>query len=134
MNETKVRILQCLLDGKWRTTPIIAQKCGLRLTNVSELLRRYRGQGLVNRVRNHRVPRGYLYRITAIGVERLRYFNSGIPLAKSYTGVDTGLVGEEKEVLKSNSVLTGLSIADKIGLSGKDKHDFENWVIEKLGG
>jgi len=44
--------------------------------NTSELLRRYRSQSLVNRERNYDVPRGYLYRITNVGLERLQYLNS----------------------------------------------------------
>ncbi len=109
MNETKVKILEYLSDGNWRTSSDIARWCALRLTNASELLRRYRGQGLVNRERNSRVPRGYLYRITAVGVERLRYFNSGVALTSS-------------------------SMSDYIGLSGKEKRIFEEWVKQKLGG
>ena len=73
MNETKVEILRCLYDEAWWTTPEVAQECGLSLTNTSELLRRYRSQGLVHRQRNYDVPRGYLYRITLVGLERLEY-------------------------------------------------------------
>lgn len=134
MNETKVKILQCLRDGHWRTSSGIAQNCGLNLTNVSELLRRYRGQGLVNRERNYRVPRGYLYRITAIGVDRLRYLNSGIALRNSYVADDTSLIENEEQVFKSPLDLTSSSLADDIGLSGKERQDFQEWVKQKLGG
>ena len=109
MSETKTKILECLIDGSWRTSSDIAHGCGLKLTNVSELLRRYRGQGLVTRKRNYEVPRGYLYRITSAGVERLQYFNSTVALTSS-------------------------SMADAIGLSGEKKQIFENWVSKKLGG
>jgi DNA-binding MarR family transcriptional regulator len=109
VNETKIQLLQCLSVGDWWTTPKVAQCCGLKLTNVSELLRRYRGQGLVTRKRNYEVPRGYLYRITSAGVERLQYFNSTVALTSS-------------------------SMADAIGLSGEKKQIFENWVSKKLGG
>jgi len=76
MNSTKIDILRCLSDGDWWTTPEIAEECGLNLTNASELLRRYRSQGLVNRERNFDVPRGYLYRVTNVGLERLQYLGS----------------------------------------------------------
>ena len=76
MNETKNKILKCLSDGDWQRTPEIAQKCNLSLTNASELLRRYRSQGLVSRKRNHDVPKGYMYRITRVGLERLQYLSS----------------------------------------------------------
>jgi DNA-binding MarR family transcriptional regulator len=68
LNSTKIEILQCLSDGKWWTTHQVAQVCGLTLTNTSELLRRYRSQGLVNRERNPDVPRGYFYHITDLGL------------------------------------------------------------------
>jgi DNA-binding MarR family transcriptional regulator len=109
MNETKQKILECLSDGNWRTSSDVAQWCGLQLTNASELLRRYRWQGLVTRERNYHVPRGFLYKITTIGVERLKYFNSGVALTSS-------------------------SMADYIGLSGEKKQIFEQWVSKKLGG
>ena len=107
MNSTKIDILKCLSDGQWRTTPEVAQECGLSLTNVSELLRRYRSQGLVNRDRNPDVPRGYLYRITHTGVERLQYLDSDV-------------------------VRTSSAIADKVGLSGSKKRVFDHWVEQKL--
>ena len=109
MNQSKIAILKCLSGGKWLTTTQVSQGCGLKLTNVSELLRRYRGLGLVNRERNYRVPRGYLYRITSIGIERLRYFNFGV-------------------------AATGASMADNIGLSGNEKQIFEQWIAGKLKG
>ncbi len=69
MNGSKIEILKCLANGDWWTTPQVAQECGLSLTNTSELLRRYRNQNLVNRRRNYDVSRGYLYRITSVGME-----------------------------------------------------------------
>jgi len=107
MNTTKVDILECLSDGHWRTTPEVAQECGLSLTNTSELLRRYRSQSLVNRERNHDVPRGYRYRITNIGLERLQYLGSGV-------------------------TKTSLVIANKVGFSGDQKRVFNRWVEQKL--
>lgn len=109
MNETKVKILEFLSYGDWRTSREIAQWCGLTLTNASQLLSRYRSQGLVNRERNTAVPRGFLYRITAAGLERLEYLNSDIATASS-------------------------SMADYLGLSGEKKKVFENWVMQKLEG
>ncbi len=75
-NSTKIGILTCLSDGQWWTTPDVAFVCELQLTNASELLRRYRSQSLVVRQRNPDVPRGYLYRLTYIGMERLNYLTS----------------------------------------------------------
>jgi len=72
-NSTKIEILTCLSDGQWWTTADIALACGLSLTNASELLRRYRGQSLGVRERNPNVSRGYLYRITFVGLERLDF-------------------------------------------------------------
>ena len=82
--------------------------CGLNLTNASELLRRYRSQSLVNRERNYDVPRGYLYRITDVGLGRLEY-------------------------LCSDVVETSSAIADLAGLSGTKKRVFDSWVKQKLG-
>ena len=76
MNNTKIDILRCLSDGQWWITPEVAQKCNLSLTNASELLRRYRSQSLVSRKRNYDVPKGYRYRITRVGLERLQYLSS----------------------------------------------------------
>lgn len=109
MNETKIKILECLSGGQWWTTPQVANWCGLSLTNASELLRRYRLQGLVIRERNPAVPRGYFYRVTNVGIERLQFLSS--------------LVSE-----------TSSSMADYIGLSGEKKQIFEQWVSNKLGG
>ena len=78
LNSTKIKILTCLSDGQWYTTPYIAFVCGLSLTNTSELLRRYRSQGLVVRERNPDVSRGYLYRITYVGLERLDFLTQYI--------------------------------------------------------
>jgi hypothetical protein len=108
MNETKIDILKCLSDGRWWTTPEVAQVCGLKLTNTSELLRRYRNQSLVNRERNYDVPRGYRYRITDVGLERLEYLSS--------------------EVMEASQ-----AIADHAGLSGAKKRVFDRWVKNKLG-
>ncbi len=72
-NSSKIELLRCLSDGQWWTTPAVAFMCGLSLTNTSELLRRYRIQRLVVRERNPAVPRGYYYRITYIGMERLEF-------------------------------------------------------------
>lgn len=107
MNGTKIEILRCLSDGDWWTTPEVAQECGLNLTNVSELLRRYRSQSLLNRQRNYDVPRGYLYRITDVGLERLHYLSS--------------------DVMETSSV-----VADHVGLRGVNKRVFDHWVKEKL--
>lgn len=76
MNNTKIDVLRCLSDGQWWITKKVAQKCNLSLTNAAELLRRYRSQGLVNRKRNYDVPKGYRYRITRVGLERLQYLCS----------------------------------------------------------
>jgi predicted transcriptional regulator len=107
MNETKIEILKCLFDGRWCTTPEVARKCGLSLTNASELLRRYRSQSLVNRERNPDVPRGYIYCITDVGLERLQYLSS--------------------DVVKTSS-----AIASHVGLSGAKKRVFDRWVRQKL--
>ncbi|MFC2019216.1 winged helix-turn-helix domain-containing protein [Chloroflexota bacterium] len=109
MNETKIDILDCLTDGEWRTTPEVAQQCGLSLTNTSELLRRYRGQSLVTRERNHNVPRGYFYRITDVGLERLQYLYSDLMEAST-------------------------TIADQAGLSGAKKRVFDRWVKQQIRG
>ena len=107
MNSTKIDILKCLSDGDWWTTPEVAQECGINLTNASELLRRYRSQSLVNRQRNYDVPRGYLYRITDVGLERLQYLGS--------------------DVMETSS-----AIADHTGLSGVNKRVFDRWVKQQL--
>jgi hypothetical protein len=109
MNTTKIEILRCLSDGQWWTTSQVAQQCDLGLTNASELLRRYRSQSLVNRQRNYDVPRGYLYRITDVGLERLEY-------------------------LESDVVKTSLAIANHVGLNGAKKRVLDRWVKQKLEG
>lgn len=109
MNGTKIEILKCLANGDWWTTPEVAEECGLSLTNASELLRRYRSQSLVTRERDYDVPRGYLYRITGIGLERLEY-------------------------LCSDVVETSSAIADHAGLSGAKKRVFDRWVKQRLRG
>ena len=107
MNDTKVEILWCLSDGDWWTTPRVAQACDLSLTNTSELLRRYRSQSLVNRERNYDVPRGYQYRITSVGLERLKYLRS--------------------DVMKTSS-----AIASHVGLSGGKRRVLDRWVEQQL--
>jgi len=107
MNSTKIEILECLSDGQWWTTPEVADVCGLSLTNTSELLRRYRSQSLVNRERNYDVPRGYYYRITDVGLDRLQYLRS--------------------DVLETSS-----TIAEKVGISGANKRVMDRWIQEKL--
>lgn len=109
MNESKIAILSVLTNGDWRSTPDIADECDLSLTNVSELLRRYRSQSLVTRVRRPDIPRGFLYRITDTGFERLRY-------------------------LCSDELETSHVLADAIGLEGDERRAFERWTKEKLGG
>ena len=109
LNSRKIEILQCLSDGHWWTTPQVAHECGLYLTNASELLRRYHGQGLVNRERNPSVPKGFFYHITDVGLERLNYLTSDI-------------------------TPTGSTIADIAGLSGAKRRVFDRWVKQKLGG
>jgi DNA-binding MarR family transcriptional regulator len=107
MNGTKIDILRCLSDGDWWTTPEVAHECDLSLTNTSELLRRYRSQSLVNRERNFDVPRGYFYRITDVGLERLEY-------------------------LCSNEIKTSQVLAEEAGLRGVKKRAFDSWVKQKL--
>lgn len=107
MNETKIDILNCLANGQWWTSSEVAQSCDLSLTNSSELLRRYRSQSLVNRERNHHVPRGYLYRITNIGLERLEYLTS--------------------DEMKTSRVLANIA-----GLSGAKKRTLDSWIQQKL--
>ena len=109
MNDTKVEILRCLSDDDWWTTPDVAAVCGLSLTNASELLRRYRSQSLVNRERNYDVPRGYRYRITSVGLDRLQYLTS--------------------DVMETSSV-----IANHISISGAKKRTLDRWVKQKLRG
>ena len=107
MNGSKIEILKCLSNGQWWTTTEVAQECGLSLTNASELLRRYRSQSLVNRERNYAVPRGYRYRITRVGLERLQY-------------------------LRSDVMETSSAIASHGGLSGEKKRVFDRWVKQRL--
>jgi len=77
-NGTKIKILTCLSDGQWWPTSDVAFVCGLGLTNASELLRRYRSQSLVVRERNPKIPRGYFYHITLVGLERLDFLTKHI--------------------------------------------------------
>lgn len=108
LNHSKIDILRCLTDDEWWSSSDIAQECCLSLTNASELLRRYRSQGLVYRRRRYDVPRGYWYRITDVGFERLKY-------------------------LCSNEVETSSAIAELAGLSGANKRVFDRFVKQKLG-
>jgi len=108
-NRTKIKILQSLFGGEWLTTPQVCESCGLSLTNGSELLRRYHGQGLVNRERNPSVPKGFFYRITDVGQERLNYLSSDITQTSS-------------------------TIANLAGLNGDKKRVLDRWVTKKLGG
>ena len=108
MNERKIEILSHMSDGDSWTSNQIALWCGISLTNSSELLRRYRNQGLVKRVRNHNVSNGYLYQITEIGINRLNYFSSP-------------------------ETQTSTSIATHIGLTGKSKRVLDRWVLQQLG-
>ena len=109
MNQTKVEILHCLADGDWWTTSEVAEVCGLGLSNVSELLRRYRSQSLVNRHRNNEVPNGYLYRISDVGLARLEYLTS--------------------EEMKTSQVIAG-----KVGLTGAKRRVLDGWIKQRLGG
>ena len=102
-----MEILKYLSDGEWWTTPEVAHECGLSLTNTSELLRRYRSQSLVSRERNYNVSRGYKYRITSVGLERLQYLSS--------------------DVLETSS-----AIASHVGLSGEKKRVLDRWVKQRL--
>ena len=107
MNHTKVEILGCLSDSDWWTSSEVAQACDLSLTNSSELLRRYRSQSLVSRVRNYDVPRGFLYRITDVGLGRLAY-------------------------LTSDEMTTSQVLATHTSLSGVKKRTFDSWVQQRL--
>lgn len=109
MNETKIEILNCLNDDEWWTTTEVAAECGLSLTNVSELLRRYRSQGLVYRKKRDDVPRGYWYMLTYVGFERLKY-------------------------LCSSEVGTSSAIAELAGITGTNKRVLDRWIMNKLGG
>lgn len=109
MNETKIEILACLNNGEIWSTPEVAKQLGLSLTNVSELLRRYRSQGLVYRKKRNDVRRGYWYMLTDVGFERLRY-----------------LCSYEKG--------TSSALAELADISGKNKRVFDRWVKNKLGG
>lgn len=107
MNETKIHILKCLSDGQWWTTPEVAEACRINLTNASELLRRYRGQGIVRRERNYDVPRGYFYQITTVGVGRLQY-------------------------LLSDDMETSSTIANLAGIHGSNKRVLDRWIKQQL--
>lgn len=106
-NETKVRILTSLSDGGWWATSQVSRDCGITITNASELLRRYRSQGLVNRRRDYSVPRGYQYKITDVGTRRL-------------------------EFLSRDEMQPGDVLAKNAGLAGDKKRVFDIWVEQKL--
>lgn len=108
-NQSKIEILRCLANGDWWATPDVAEECDLSLTNVSELLRRYRSQSLVTRERRSDIPRGYTYQITHTGFKRLQY-------------------------LCSDELETSQVLADAAGLEGARRRVFDRWVREKLGG
>ncbi|MFC1954810.1 hypothetical protein ACFLVZ_03205 [Chloroflexota bacterium] len=107
INTTKVLILDCLSGSGWWTSSEVAHACGLSLTNASELLRRYRSQSLVIREKNYAVPRGYLYSITRVGVERLEY-------------------------LRSDLMETSSTIAKKADVSGANKRVMDRWIQDRL--
>ena len=137
MNETKTAILTCLSSGKWRTTPQVAQRCGLSLTNVSELLRRYRGQGLVTRERNYNVSRGYLYRITVVGHERLKYLTATV--SQPYPAEiesDAAPIQFDAAPMQTDTTPTHpyTAVSEQIGLSGTKKQIFDQWLESKMGG
>ncbi len=78
-NERKSEILSLLADGDWWTASGVAEALGMSLTNASELLRRYHKNGLLVRQRLKgpgAPPRGYRYRITDKGTERLSWLQS----------------------------------------------------------
>ena len=109
MNETKIEILACLNDDDWWSTPAVATACGLSLTNVSELLRRYRSQGLVYRRKRDDVHRGYEYMLTVVGFERLRF-------------------------LCSSEYEASTTFSDLAGISGSNKRVIDRWMKNELGG
>lgn len=121
-NATKVKILSCLRPGTWQTSHGIARRCGLSLTDTSELLRRYWNQGIVTRVRNYGVARGYWYRITSAGLARLRYLKRPVRQYEADRFPESGI---------SRAADT---LADRIGLVGEDRGIFAVWVNSKLGG
>jgi len=95
-NRTKIKILRCLFDGEWWTTPQVCESCLLSLNNDSERLRRYHRQGLVNRKRNPNVPKEFLYRITDVGQERLNYLSLNPTQTSSAIANLAGLNGDQK--------------------------------------
>ena len=109
MNETKVAILNCLNDDRWWTSKKISVELGLSLSNTSELLGRYRRQGLVYRRRRDDVPRGYWYMLTYVGSERLKY-------------------------LCSSEYETSTAFSDLAGISGQNKRVLDRFIKNKLGG
>lgn len=109
MNESKIEILNCLNDDEWWTSKEVSVELGLSLTNTSELLGRYRRQGLVYRRRRDDVPRGYWYMLTNVGFRRLQY-------------------------LCSSEVGTSSAIAELAGITGTNKRVLDRWVKNKLGG
>jgi len=109
LNETKIEILACLNNGEWWTTREVAEQLGLSLTNSSELLRRYRSQSLVYRIKRDDVPRGFWYRLTDVGFERLKYLCSSV-------------------------YETTTTFCDLAGINGQNKRKIDRWMNNKLGG
>ena len=91
------KLYSVYLDGQWWITPQVCEECGLSLTNVAELLRRYHVQDLVNHECNPGVPIGYLYRITNTGLERLNYLTSDITQTSSAVADLAGLSGAKNK-------------------------------------
>jgi len=109
LNGTKIEILNCLNDDEWWTSKEVSVELGLSLTNTSELLGRYRRQGLVYRRRRDDVPRGYWYMLTYLGFARLKF-------------------------LCSSEYETSTVFSDLAGISGQNKRKIDRWMKNKLGG
>ena len=107
MNESKIAILMCLNDDEWWTSTELSNELGLSLTNTSELLRRYRGQGLVYRIKRDDVPRGYWYRLTDVGFGRLKF-------------------------LCSSEYETSTTFSELAGIGGGNKRVIDRFVKQKL--
>ncbi|MFQ5874200.1 MAG: hypothetical protein ACE5JL_10415 [Dehalococcoidia bacterium] len=78
-NERKVEVLSLLSNGDSWTASEVAEALGLRLSNASELLRRYHRDSLVVRRRlrgPEAPPRAYDYRLTEKGAERLDWLSN----------------------------------------------------------
>lgn len=110
-NETKIRVLDLLSDGRWWTAPEVATQLGLALSNASERLRYYHHQHLLRRHRvrtKYNPPRLYEYQITATGLGRLEY-------------------------LTSYEVTTGRQVGVQLGLKGKRERMLADYISKKLG-